>query len=206
MQDGPTASVGAGSASRILSFDLTTGMSGAEYVYPVSPVALAPNPAGGFATNGLVELLAIGNGEFIAVERSFAAGAVTPGTGPSGLPTSNTIRLFHVDVRQATDVSGLDSLAGQTYTAATKTLLLDMSDLRNSDGSALALDNIEGITLGPVLADGRQSLVLVSDNNFSAGQFTQFVALAITPVPEPGAALLCLAGLGAVSLVVRRRS
>jgi len=205
VQDGPFATVASGSPSRILSFDLVTGAAGAEFVYPVSPVALPPNPAGQFATNGLVELLAIADGEFIAVERSFAIGAATPGTGPNGAPTGNTIRLFHVDIRHASDVSGLDSLAGQTYTAATKTLMLDMSDLRHDDGTVLALDNIEGISLGPVLADGRQTLVLVSDNNFSGTQFTQFVALAVTPVPEPGAALLCLAGLGAVSLVVRRR-
>ncbi len=198
-QDGPVASVSNGSNSRILAFDLNTGAAQAEYVYPVSPVAIAPSPAGGFATNGLVELLAIAPGQFIAVERSFATGAATPGVGPGGQATGNTIRLFHVDVRGATDVSGLDSLAGQSFTAASKTLLLDLSDLRQADGSALALDNIEGITLGPVLPDGRQSLVLVSDNNFSGTQFTQFVALAITPVPEPGAGLLCLAGLGGLA-------
>lgn len=205
VQDGPVATVSGGSNSRILSFDLTTGLPSAEFVYPVSPVALAPSTAGGFATNGLVELLAIAPGEFIAVERSFAAGAATPGVGPNGLPTGNTIRLFHVDVRSATDVSSLDSLAGQSFATAAKTLLLDLSDLRHDDGTALATDNIEGITLGPVLADGRQSLVLVSDNNFGATQFTQFVALAITPVPEPGTLMMCLAGLGAVSLVARRR-
>lgn len=205
VQDGPVATVGRGSPARILSFDLATGAAGAEFVYPVSPVVLPPNPAGGFATNGLVELLAIAPGEFIAVERSFAAGAATPGVGPSGQPTGNSIRLFHVDTRQATDVSGRASLAGQAYTPAAKTLLLDLSDLRHDDGSVLALDNIEGLTLGPVLADGRQSLVLVSDNNFSGTQFTQFVALAISPVPEPGTALLCLAGLGMLSALKRRR-
>jgi hypothetical protein len=205
VQDGPVATVATGSNSRILSFDLSTGQAGAEYVYPVSPVALPASPAGGFATNGLVELLAIAPGEFIAVERSFSAGAATPGTGPNGQPTGNTIRLFHVDVRNATDVSGLNSLAGQSFTAATKTLLLNLSDLRHDDNTPLATDNIEGITLGPVLADGRRSLILVSDNNFGATQFTQFVALAITPIPEPASALMCLAGLVGITLVARRR-
>ena len=36
-----------------------------------------------------------------------------------------------------------------------------------------------GMTFGPDLADGRRLLVIVSDNNFSAGQFTQFIALAV---------------------------
>lgn len=39
------------------------------------------------------------------------------------------------------------------------------------------------MTFGPILSDGRESLVIVSDNNFSAGQFTQFVVLALDIVP-----------------------
>ncbi|KPF47849.1 hypothetical protein IP87_00225 [beta proteobacterium AAP121] len=206
VQDGPAAAVGQASNSRILAFDLSSGSATAEYVYPVSPVVLPPSAPGLFATSGLVELLAIAPGEFIAVERSFAIGAATPGVGPAGQTTGNTIRLFHVDIRGATDVSSLESLAGASYSAATKTLLLDMSDLRHDDGSVMALDNIEGITLGPVLDDDRQTLVLVSDNNFGAAQFTQFVALAISPVPEPAAVSLFLVGLAALALAKRRAS
>jgi hypothetical protein len=197
LQDGTASTLTTGSPARILSFNASTGAAGAEYVYPVSAVALAPNPAGGFATNGLVELLALGDQQFIAVERSFAVGAATPGVGPNGQPTGNTIRLYQVDLRNATDVSGFDLGNGTAYTAASKTLLLDLSDLRNDDGSVLALDNIEGITLGPVV-NGKQTLVLVSDNNFGATQFTQFLALSVTTVPEPSSALMALLGLGLV--------
>jgi hypothetical protein len=203
-QDGPPASSVAGSSSRILSFDTASGQAGAEFVYNVSPVALPPNPAGGFATNGLTELLAVGDRQFIAIERSFATGAATPGSGPNGMPTGNTIRLYYVDARQATDVSAFESLAGQTYVAASKTLMLDLSTLKNDDGSALALDNIEGLTLGPMW-QGRQTLLLVSDNNFSAGQFTQFVALSLTsPIPEPASAALLLPGLLLLALRKKR--
>jgi len=200
VQDGPAASVSTGSPSRILSFDVATGAAGAEFAYHVEPVAKPPNPTGGFATNGLVELLAVGDGQFIAVERSFAVGAATPGDGPFG-PTGNTIRIYKVDARGATDVSGFASLDGASYTAVTKTLLLDLSDLRNDDGSVLALDNIEGIALGPRF-DGKQTLMLVSDNNFGATQFTQFVALSLNaPIPEPSTLALWLAG---VVIVARR--
>ena len=41
------------------------------------------------------------------------------------------------------------------------------------------LDNVEGITLGPKLPDGRQVVVLVTDDNFSAEQMTQFYAFAL---------------------------
>ena len=179
-QDSLPATVANGSRSRILSFDIATGTAGAEYAYDVSPVVLAPNPAGGFATNGLTDLLAIGDREFIAIERSFAVGAVTPGTPVTG----NTIRLYHVDVTTATNIAGIADLTGQTVTTATKSLLLDLSTLRNDDGSALALDNIEGLTFGPSV-NGKRTLILVSDNNFASTQFTQFVALEVAPVPKP---------------------
>ena len=194
VQDGPAATVNNGSRSRILSFDVATGQAGAEYAYDVSPVAIAPNPAGQFATNGLTDLLAIGDRQFIGIERSFAVGAQTPGTPVTG----NTIRLFYIDARNATDISGRDSIAGDTsVVAASKELLLDLSDLRNDDGSALALDNIEGLTLGPVI-DGKQTLVLVSDNNFSGTQFTQFVALQVSAVPEPKTWAIVIGGLCAI--------
>ncbi|MCY7316860.1 MAG: esterase-like activity of phytase family protein [Rubrivivax sp.] len=195
VQDGAAASTTAGSPSRLLSFNLETGAPGAQHVYNVGPVGSAPNPAGGFATNGLTDFLALGDGRFVTIERAFAAGAQTPGVGPNGLPTGNTIRLYLADVAGATDVSALASLAGQTVSPMSKTLLLDLSDLRNDDGSALALDNIEGITLGPEF-EGKPTLLLVSDNNFSGAQFTQFVALQISaPIPEPAAWALMLTGL-----------
>ena len=63
-----------------------------------------------------------------------------------------------------------------------KTLLVDLSDMRQADGSVLALDNIEGITLGPVF-EGNRTVILVSDNNFSSRQFTQFIALVMINRP-----------------------
>lgn len=182
-QDSPPARVSNGSRARILSFDISSGTAGAEYAYDIGPVLIAPERPGGFATNGLTDLLAIGEREFIAIERSYAVGAVTPGTPVTG----NSIALFHIDARTATNIAGVSSLAGLALTPVTKTLLLDLSTLRNDDGSALALDNIEGLTLGP-MHNGQQTLILVSDNNFSANQFTQLVALLIGPIRplQPG--------------------
>jgi hypothetical protein len=51
--------------------------------------------------------------------------------------------------------------------------------LATRDNPAAKVDNIEGITLGPKLPDGRQSVVLVSDNNFSPSQVTQFLLFAM---------------------------
>ncbi|MED5813040.1 esterase-like activity of phytase family protein [Mycolicibacterium sp. 050232] len=60
-------------------------------------------------------------------------------------------------------------------TEMTKTL---MADLTTTPGLT-PLDNIEGITLGPKLPDGRQSVIAVSDDNFSPTQVTQFLLFAL---------------------------
>ena len=69
----------------------------------------------------------------------------------------------------------------------------------------LASDNIEGITFGPMV-DGKATLILVSDNNFSGTQFTQFVALQVNPVPEPETWALMLIGLALTGGLARRQS
>lgn len=176
-QDGLPAAVNRGSRARMLSFDLETGKPGAEYVYDVGPLPFPPARAGDFATNGVPDMLALSAHEFLIIERAFAVGAQTPGiAAQTRQPTSNTIRIFRIDTRGATDVSGWPSIKGRNVVPVKRSLLLDLSSLKNDDGSVLALDNIEGITLGP-LVDGKRTLILVSDNNFNPAQFTQFIAL-----------------------------
>lgn len=167
-QDGPAASVDGGSPSRIMRFDLETGQPAEEFVYETDAILDPPNPPGAFATNGLVELLALSDDRLLALERSFAVGV------------GNGIRIYDISTEDADDVSGLDGLedAG-TVAPVSKELSLDLADL------GITLDNVEGMTFGPVLPDGRQSLVLVSDNNFNPnGQFTQFLAFAIEGCPS----------------------
>ena len=197
IQDGSQATVTNPSVSRVIAFDTATGTPVAEYAYLVDPVVQMPNPPGGFATNGLTEMLAVDSYSFIMIERSFSAGA--PGTG-------NTIKLYLASLAGATDVTGIASLEGATFTAMSKSLLLDLGTLTNADGSPLALDNIEGITWGPTV-DGKATLILVSDNNFSPTQFTQFIALSATqPIPEPSTWAMLAAGLLLVGALARRRA
>jgi len=72
-------------------------------------------------------------------------------------------------------VNGLDSLAAVlgSVRRVEKTPLLDLDTL------GIPLDNVEGMTLGSDLPDGRRSLLLVSDNNFAPTQFTQFLLFAL---------------------------
>ncbi len=167
VQDGPLATLSAGSPSRLLMWDRATGQPAGERVYPVSPIPAAPVPAGGSADNGFVDVAALDEvGTLLALERSYAAGV------------GNTVRLFETGLTGATDVSGraaLDPEVGEPvpYTPMAKRFVADIASL------GARPDNIEGMAFGPPLPDGRWLLILVSDDNFNPSQVTQIVALAL---------------------------
>jgi hypothetical protein len=167
VQDGPAASLAAGSPSRLVRYNLKSGRPDRQHLYWSDPIAEPPVPAGNFAVNGLVEVLPLNNQYLLSMERSFSVGA--PDTG-------NTIKLYLVKVAGADNISGLDSVAKKLakIRPVKKTLLLDLDEL------GISLDNVEGMAFGPDLPDGRRSLLLVSDNNFSPAQFTQFLLFAVT--------------------------
>ena len=161
VQDGLAATTATGSPARILRYHLGHGGSDREYVYPTDPVA-APSTV--FTVNGLVELLPLNNEFLLAMERSFSVGA------------GNTIRIYRLALPGATDVSGITDIHDVPgLRPARKSLLLQLPS--TIDGQPL--DNVEGMTLGPTLPDGRQSVLLVSDNNFTAGQASQVLLLAL---------------------------
>ncbi len=162
-QDGPSATVDSGSPARILRYHLghhDKARVKREYVYQTEPV-VAPSPI--FSVNGLVELLPLSNQVLLAMERSFSVGA------------GNTIRLYRVALPGATNVAGVADLHQlRRVRPVHKSLVFDLDEL------GLTLDNLEGMTFGPRLPDGRRSLVLVSDNNFTPGQPSQFLLFAVS--------------------------
>jgi hypothetical protein len=166
-QDGPAASLTDRSPARLLRYD-KRGRPDRQYLYFTETIAEPPVPATNFAVNGLVDMLPLDKHSMLTMERSFSVGA--PGTG-------NKIKLFRVDLKGADDISRFSSLAGLfgVIDPVQKTLLL------NLDVLGLPLDNVEGMTFGPTLRDGRRTLLLVSDNNFAPAQFTQFLLFAYGP-------------------------
>lgn len=196
VQDGLPATLTNGSPSRILQYDLATGQPIAQFLYNTDPVALPPNPSNAFNTNGLVDLLALDNSgkRFLSLERSFSVGATgTPGN------TGNTVKIYEVSLEGATDISAFLSINGVPgIVAAQKTLLFDLTSLN------IPIDNVEGITFGPNLPNGERSLILVSDNNFSPTQFTQFLAFSVETVPEPST-LAGLLAIGCGAILVKKR-
>jgi hypothetical protein len=168
LADGPIATLTDASPSRLLQYNLNTGRPGREFVYVVSPIPVAPDPADDFADNGLSELETLDNhGTFLAMERSFAVGV------------GNTVRLFETSLAGATDVSEFEVLPPSgDYEPMSKSLVADFqTDL------AIDPDNLEAMRFGPPLPDGRHLLIVVSDNNFNPTQITQFIALAVELEP-----------------------
>lgn len=160
IQDGVAAKPNIGSPCRILQYNLLNNQPEKEFLYQTEPVAPFLNLIGKFAS-GLPDLLALDNqGHFLSLERSF-----------TGLGFA--VSLFQVSLEGADDIHTIDSLLAvdtKNIKPVQKQLLLD---LRKLD---VLLDNIEGLTLGPKLPNGQQSLILISDNNFNSLQRTQILA------------------------------
>jgi hypothetical protein len=194
-QDGPPATFGGPSPARVLVFDAATGRVVAEHVYVVEPVPRRAAAEGGAEIAGLVEMLALEDGRLLALERAFVAGH------------GNTVRLYETSLAGAGAVSG-EARLPRDVRPMPKRLLLDFADL------GVPLDNVEGMALGPALPDGRRTLVLVADDNFSRHQRTLFYAFAISgggvppapPSPPPvEAPIAAIQGAGHLSPLAGRR-
>jgi hypothetical protein len=147
---------------RLLRYERRDGgfAPGAQFVYEVEPIE---TPGKGFQVRGLSDLLALPDGDLLALEREFVEGR------------GFRIQIFRISLAGATDVSGMESLVGGGWTPVRKTLVYDFARSR------AVPDNLEGMTFGPALRDGSRTLVLVSDNNFNPLQKTQIVALRLRP-------------------------
>lgn len=124
-----------------------------EHIY------LLDEPPANTKNNGLTEMLVLDQGgHFLSLERSFGA-------------TGFGAKLFQMATGGATDTSKFDAFQGNIggVTPIYKERLLDLAEL------GIPLDNLEGMTLGPQLPDGTQTLLLVSDDNFNDLQATQFL-------------------------------
>jgi len=131
--------------------------------------AVAKKPMGHFSVNGLTDLVQYNASTFLIIERSYSSGLGNQG---------NTIKIFEADISDVTNTIKINNLKDTSFIPAKKKLLLNFENFRDklTDRS---IDNIEGITLGPKLSNGHQSLILVSDNNFNKleKQFNQFILL-----------------------------
>lgn len=159
-EDAPRASITEGKAYiRILKYDIASKINTAQYAYTLDRVAHLPEPATAFSVNGVSEILFIKDDKLLVIERSYSTGR-----------QACTIKVFLTDLCQATNIINNPSLIdNKEFTPAGKKLLLNMDEL------GIYIDNIEGLTFGPVLPNGHKTLIFVADNNFNPLQKSQLL-------------------------------
>ncbi len=155
-EDGDQANTSKGGLIRLYQFDAKTKKNTAQYGYQLEPIAREPNPSGAFAVNGISAIQYYVKNQLFVIERSYSTGT-----------QACTVKVFLCDLKKATNVKNYASLQNQKLELASKKLILNMHDL------GIFIDNIEGLTFGPKLANGNLSIIFVSDNNFSDKQKTQ---------------------------------
>jgi hypothetical protein len=151
--DGPVSTATAGTTVRIMKMnvDINSVATAEQYAYHVDPIHTV-----GFASqrrSGVSDLVALPDGTVLALERSFDAGIASPIFYKSSV--------YEIDFANATDVSQpplSTGLSGKEYTPVAKELLWGGS-VAGTTGQ-----NLEGITLGPQLANGNWLLMGVVDN------------------------------------------
>ena len=178
--DGSTSTATDGTAVRLLELDVNGNVvtAGPQFAYEVEPIH--GTSTFGSPQSGLCDLVAMPDGRLLALERSVVVGT------PIYLS-----RIFEIDFAGATDVSiGVlgNGLAGQDYIAVGKELLFAGA------ADAASGQNLEGLTLGPQLANGNWVLIGVVDNNngtdpLSINTIVAFTATAIFAVTSTMTAL-----------------
>ena len=156
VDDGPLATRAHGSEVRIQKFARATPQADWR---PAGQWAYRTDPIGGKdflgkARNGVAEMCCLDDGTVLVLERemSIKSGGMMP------LP-SFRCRIYQVDFAGATDVSAVMSLNGATYRPVAKKMVFDRD-------TGLAM--YEGLCLGPQLADGSRSLLMISDGDAGA--------------------------------------
>jgi hypothetical protein len=158
----------------LLQFNVNgnTATAGPQYAYNVEPVHGASTL--GSPQSGLSDLVCMPDGTLLALERSVAV------TAPVYLN-----RIYEINYAGATDVSAgalANGLIGQTYTPVAKHLAwLGAAD-------AAAGQNMEGLTLGPRLANGSYVLIgVVDDDPTDLDTLSANTVVAFTATANPSA-------------------
>ena len=136
-----------------------------ENLYP-----LEPKPEMGSAYH-LAEIIALPeSGHFLSLERSRS---VPSGVSPT--PSAYHAKIYQLFTGNATDTSRIASLRGQLSIVQPlhKKLLLDLNEL------GIPLQRLDGMTLGPKLPEGGQSLILMSNDTDDTASATQFLLFSL---------------------------
>lgn len=158
-QDGEPSTLTQGGVVRLTRIDRAQRAAQAQFAYVLDAIPKPPEPANDYADNGVAEILAIDEQRLIVLERSFATGK------------GYSVRLYEVSLEGATNVLKMPSLKAGAYQPVRKRLIADLDSF-----GLPRLDNLEGLSWGPRLPNGKRSVLMVSNDHFSPEQITQFLA------------------------------
>ncbi|HEY0661879.1 MAG TPA: esterase-like activity of phytase family protein [Lysobacter sp.] len=163
---------------RMVEFDVASGSATAQYAYRLEPIAainaIDPSTADDFsATNqgrsiGLSAIHALSDTEFLVLERD------NRGLGVEVTGTPLHKRVYRISLAGASDISAV-SLAGSNdlpagVVAVGKAPELDILAALRAAGAQDIPEKLEGLAIGPRLADGRHLVLIGSDNDYSVTQ------------------------------------
>jgi hypothetical protein len=133
-----------------------------QFVYPLD-----------HPSSGVSEILEFGENEYLVLERD---GARRPEAGLKAI--------YQVNLADATNVSDQPQLPAwslpESIKPATKKLFINLLDPELHISDEHKLEKPEGLTWGPMLADGRRLLIVCFDNDFDDETDSLFLAFAIS--------------------------
>ena len=156
---------------RLTYFDKQTGKATKQFAYQLEKITKPTK--GDVNLNGVTAILEYEENKFFVVERTYQNGYGVYG---------NIIRVFKAEVIESTtNCIAIDSLKNTKFIALKKTLIFNFESIKDKLAHGF-IDNVEGITFGPTLKNGNNTLLFVSDNNFQkyGKQLNQFILLEIT--------------------------
>lgn len=154
---------------RILEFSKDKDQYAVKAEYPYMLSRLPKNDAGIEVFRGVSEILATPDTRMIVLER----GARLTKSG-----IAYTGALYLTDLAGAKDVSSVKNLSDGKTTALKKEMLVDFEELLKGQ----KVENFEALAWGPNLPDGRKTLLVLSDNNFSSKEKTTLLVFAVKEV------------------------
>ena len=145
---------------RLLKMNTSTGQS-TEYLYPLD-----------HPKNKLNEILRLGNNQFLVIERDGEVGEA-----------AKFKKIMKIDISRATEIQSIASLPAEQpperVIAIQKEVYIDLLDPRFGLAGAKMPEKIESLAFGPKLEDGRQLLLIVSDNDFNKHWPTKIFCFAV---------------------------
>ena len=146
---------------RLIEFDIATG-SNREFLYQLDN-----------KSNKLNEILALNDHEFLVIERDGTEGAAAV-----------CKQIKRISLQGASEIQCLSRLPGcrlpRNVRPVKKATFIDLLDPKFGLVGESMPEKIESLTFGPDLADGRKTLLVVSDNDFVKEKPTMIYVFAIS--------------------------